>query len=310
MKRVNNIFSFFTLIVASPWIMLIVGVAFYTIAYLGVFSANSIWREIFIKIGDIFVIGVILGYFTNIAKMLGIFKQDLREIVYMEEHLQRRNDLEQLWERASKQMFKNKFPAIHADFLQALKKYFPDDVVSFYNNYNVYTKVEWHNKDKHIIKVTDTTSFELVAENRNKKVDYPLRTWTRVKEGDEYEEKILSFTVNGENRVMQQSVQSEDHGDTRVERNIELSGSERYEIKYVREKIYSIDTDYYIGFRAKYIVKNLSVALFLPEGIEALFTARGTQDDFEDGIVPDSISKQYKGIVLPRQGYTFVLRTL
>lgn len=310
MKRINNIFSFFTLIVASPWIMLIVGVAFYTIAYIGVFAEDSVWREIFIKIGDIFVIGVILGYFTNIAKMLGIFKQDLREIVYMEEHLQKRNDLEELWNKASKQMFKNKFPAIHDDFLQALKRYFPDDVVSFYNNYNVYTKVEWYDRDRLLVKVTDTTSFELVAESKAKNVEYPLKTWTRVKDGDEYQEKILSFTVNGESQKIKDPVQSEDHGDTCEERIINLKGSERYEIKYVREKIYSIATDYYIGFRAKYIVNNLSVALYLPEGIEAIFTARGTQGDFEDGIVPDSISKQYKGIVLPRQGYTFVLRIL
>ena len=310
MKRNNNIFSFSTLIMASPWIMLIVGVALYAIVYFGVFEANSVWREIFIKVADILVIGVILGYFTNIAKMFGIFKQDLREIVYMEEHLQKRNDLEKLWDTVSKQMFKNKFPAIHTDFLQALKKYFPDDVVSFYNNYNVYTKVEWHDKENHLIKVTDTTSFELVAESKSKKIEYPLRTWTRVKDGDLYEEKMLKFSVNGKELEIQESAQSKDHGDTCEERIFPLSDSEKYEIKYVREKIYSIDTDYYIGFRAKYIVNNLSVALYLPEDIEALFTARGTQGDFEEGIVPDSISKQYKGIVLPRQGYTFVLRTL
>lgn len=141
-NKIKNLFSRQTLIMSSPWLMLVTGLALYVIVYSGAISYSSIWRDVATKAADVLVIGVILGYFTNIAKMLGIFKQDLREIVYMEEHLQKRNDLDNLWDRISKQMFKNKFPIIHTQFLQAIKDYFPQEEVSYYNNYNSFTKVE------------------------------------------------------------------------------------------------------------------------------------------------------------------------
>lgn len=308
MNRIKNIFSKETLIVSSPWLMLAAGGILYALAYGNVIPEDNVWNGIAIKAADVLVIGVILGYFTNIAKMFGIFKQDLREIVYIEEHLQKRNDLEQLWNRISKQMFENKFPVIHSEFLQAIKEYFPKDEVSYYNNYDAFTKVEWYDRERHVIKATDTVSFELVAENKEKKVTYPLRTWTRVNEGEIYEERVLEFSVNGQPRQINDPEQFEDLGDKCSEREFIMEGSEKYEIRYVREKIYSIDTDYYIGFRAKYLVNGLRVTLSLPDGIEALFTSRGTQHDYENGINPDCISKKYKGIVLPRQGYTFALR--
>lgn len=308
MNKIKNIFSWATLIVSSPWLMLIAGIALYVIVYFGAIPSDSVWKAVAIKAADVLVIGVILGYFTNIAKMFGIFKQDLRSIVYMEEHIKKRNDIEQLWEKLSKQMFENKFPVIHSEFLQAIKEYFPGNEVSYYNNYNTFTKVEWHDRESHFIKVTDTVSFELIAENKNKKVTYPLRTWTKVKEGDLYQERVIEFTVDGTNREIEDPFESDDLGDKCSERKFVLENSDKYEIKYIREKIYNIDTDYYIGFRAKYLVNGLSVTLSLPEGIEAMFSSRGTQRNYEDGINPDCISKQYKGIVFPRQGYIFALR--
>ena len=95
------------------------------------------------------------------------------------------------------------------------------------------------------------------------------------------------------------------------EQRIVLSGSLKYEIKYTREKVYNLDEDYYLGLRAKYITNNLRVCLELPDDIEAIFTCRGTQKDFEDvKNTKNAIEKKYKGIVLPRQGYIFALRKL
>lgn len=205
-------------------------------------------------------------------------------------------------------MFMNKFPIIHTQFLQAIKDYFPQEEVSYYNNFNSYTKVEWEDRDNHIVKVTDTVTFELIAESCNKPVIYPIRTWTRVGEGDQYSETLLEFSVNGVNRDIPNAEENIELGDKCAKREFRFEGAEKYEIRYIRQKIYNIDTDYYIGFRAKYIVNGLSVTLSLPEGIEALFTSRGTQHDYENGINPDCISKKYRGIVFPRQGYTFALR--
>lgn len=64
---------------SSAWIILILGMLLYYISYFHI-EQPSVWKEILIKIGDVLVIGVILGYLSNAAQFLGIFKQDLQDI--------------------------------------------------------------------------------------------------------------------------------------------------------------------------------------------------------------------------------------
>ncbi|RGX92155.1 hypothetical protein DXA58_20875 [Bacteroides uniformis] len=78
---------------SSAWIILILGMLLYYISYFHI-EQPSVWKEILIKIGDVLVIGVILGYLSNAAQFLGIFKQDLQDIVYGKEFLAKRNDID------------------------------------------------------------------------------------------------------------------------------------------------------------------------------------------------------------------------
>lgn len=110
MKKNLLSYNFFRTGVA--WIILIVGIGLYAYGYFGI-NQDSIWKEIVIKIADVLVIGVILGYLSNAAQFLGVFKSDLQDIIYGKEFIKQRKDLDPLWDTLSKQLFKNKFPAIH-----------------------------------------------------------------------------------------------------------------------------------------------------------------------------------------------------
>ena len=138
----------------SAWIILIMGIALYGVGYFYV-DDNSIWKEILIKLGDVLVFGVILGYLYNASQFLGIFKKDLQDIIYGKEFLRTRTDIQPLWDNISKELFKNKFPKIHKDLLDTVSGYLPKDEVSFYDDYEAHLKIEWQNKDMGIISVTD-----------------------------------------------------------------------------------------------------------------------------------------------------------
>lgn len=302
----TNILSYNFFRIGIAWIILIVGIGLYTLGYF-VTPPDSVWKEILIKIGDVLVIGVILGYLSNASQFLGVFKSDLEDIIYGREFIEKRKDLDSLWETLSKQLFKNKFPAIHKDFLKVIKGYFPKDEISYYNDYERNTTIEWHDKDNRVIKVTDIVSFDLIAETSDK-FAYPIKTWTYTCNETEYQERITEFSVNKKKAEINNVKASNNKGEICQEYKIELSGSTKYEIRYTREKIYNIDDDYYIGFRPKYIVNKLRLCLNLPDDIKAIFTCRGTQLDFDDiTSSPRRIEKKYKGIILPRQGYIFVL---
>ena len=293
----------------SAWFIFILGIAIYALGYFVI--RHEIWKEIFIKIGDVLVIGVILGYLSNAAQFLGIFKKDLHDIIYSKEFLGKRKDLDQIWENISKEMFKNKFPPIHKELLHAINNYFPDDAVSYYHNYDIDTTIEWIDKPSGKIKVTDDISFDLIADSEEK-FEHPFKTWSIINDLDKCNTVIKTLLVNNkEPKVISTESYLEDdcvcHKTT-----IELSGSKRYSIRFSREKIYNINEDFYLGFRARYIVNDLKVSLEHPEDIAAIFTCRGTQKDFEDFKNQNKkrISKRYKGIILPRQGYIFALKPI
>lgn len=77
--------------------------------------------------------------------------------------------------------------------------------------------------------------------------------------------------------------------------------------------MYSLKDDHFIGFRAKYIVKDLRVCLEYPDDIDAQFICRGIQKEFRDvirGQSKNKIEKRYSGIILPKQGYVFALQKI
>jgi len=305
-------FSKETLKSGSPWIFLFLGIIAYTVGYFLLDSA-SVWKEIIIKVADVFVIGVVIGYLSNAAQFLGIFKKDLQDIIYAKDFVSRRKDLPELWDRISKEMFKNKFSSIHNDFLQVMKGYFPTDEVTYYDDFNVYTTIYWVNKDEGIIKVEDIITFDLRSESKNKFI-YPMKSWLSASDDNAPKSKISDITVNGEPASHVDTPEpytDRRNGYTCQEFNVTLQGSTCYSVKYKREQEYDINDDYYIGFQSLYIVNNMKVCLNLPEDIDAMFIGRGTQHGFDTvNKSKNRIEMRYKGIVLPKQGYIFALQTL
>ena len=82
-------------------------------------------------------------------------------------------------------------------------------------------------------------------------------------------------------------------------------------ISIYRERKYVFELDYDISFRAKYIVKDMTISLSIPEDLEATFICRGTTKDFIKVKNTKTIKEYlYKGLILQRQGYTFALQKI
>lgn len=308
----TNLLSYDHFRSASAWIILLFGIGFY---YLGYFQIDqkSVYKELVIKIADVLVIGVIIGYLSNAAQFLGIFKQDLQDIVYGKEFLKNRNDIPVLWETVSKEMFKEKFPSISKDLLSIIKNnYLPMTEVSYYNDYKVIIEISWADDEHKFIVVKDTINFDLIAENINR-FELPLGSWINVEglKSDEYYVRMQEYQVNGLPAKCV-SETNEVNSKTNIFKHeyvIELQGATKYEISKVRHKKYLFDRDVDISFRAKYIVNKLNVQLRFPDDLEAQFICRGTTLDFKDvNSSKGYLEKQYKGLILPRQGYIFVLK--
>ena len=142
----KNILSTSNFRTGAAWLFLIVGICLYAAGFFFI-DEKSVWSKVAIKVADVLVIGVVLGFITNAAHFIGIFKQDLQDIIYGKEFVKQRKDIYPLWENLSKELFKNKFPTLHKELLKTVNGYLPQDEVSYYNDYEIHTSIEWVDKE-------------------------------------------------------------------------------------------------------------------------------------------------------------------
>lgn len=292
------------------WIILILGIVLYIIGY-GFLDINSIASHVIINLADLAIIGVVVGYLSSVAQWSGVFKREIQNIVFGKEFIGKRTDVEEMWNNVTKQLLKNKFSEIHKELLSALKATMPnDESVSYYEDHDSDIQIQWIDREKGLVKSTEVINFTLVAESI-KEIKLPIKTMTTTRNIGECrvsDPKIYVDNVKPQLKINTPHVTSNEiiHSAT-----VSLQGKKQYQVSYTREKTYNINEDYYIGLKSQFLVRNLTVSLQLPDGIEAIFIERGTNIGFQT--VKNSkecIKMKLKGVIFPKQGYIFALKAV
>lgn len=279
---------------------------------------DGVWHELCFQFGNVLIVGVVLGFLSSGERFLSLFQEAIQNVVFGKEFLANQKDVSKYWTVTSKQMFKNKFPDIHEGFLSLINSYFPVDEVSYYNDYEMRSTMEWVNEEQNIVKICDEVSFDLIADTENEFV-YPLKNWFKIS-GDANEKSLkaksqmIYFKVDGVERlksITPQNIHLE-NGEQCEQIDVKLSGKKKYKINYRLEKTLNLLEDHSKGFRAKYIVKNCRIEYEVPKNVHIQFECRGTLNEFEDmgSQRTNRISKRYRGILLPQQGFLMALHKI
>lgn len=286
----------------------LLGLGAYVVGF--VWVKDGIWHEILLQIGNILVIGVAIGFLSNGETFLEIYQKAIQKVICGGEFLDNQKDVSKYWKAISKQMFKNKFPNIHEEFLEVINANLPTDEVSYYDQYEMDSTMEWKDEANNIVKVTDVVTFDLITDTKEEFV-YPLKNWIKTSKKDgEVKNNMVYFKVDGEDK--KDSIKdgiTYKNGEKCTSWDIKLSGKQKYHIEYKVEKELNLLEDHCKAFRAKYIVRNCRVEYLVPENIQIQFESRGTLKEFEDtgSQRNNKISKRYRGILLPRQGFVMAL---
>lgn len=284
------------------------GIALYVIGY-GFLDLEGVASRIIINIADVLIIGVVVGYLSSVAQWAGVFKREIQNIVFGKEFIGERKDIETIWSNVTKQLIKNRFSEIHKDLLPAIRaNALPsDESVSYYEDHDSDITIEWVNRDAGIVKSVEAITFTLTADSE-KKITLPIKTSSIIgKAQNQVSEPTI--LVDGAKPEYKNNQPIKKGNETEHSSIVFLEGKRQYCVSYTREKKYCIYEDYFIGFRSQYILKNLTVTLNLPEGIEATFIERGTNIRFDTvKNTKDCIKKKLRGVIFPKQGYIFALR--
>jgi len=310
----KSIFNRVTSIIAIPWVLFLIGLICSLVGLFVRFDTrfdNTTWNDIFKEAGSILIVGVLIGYITSTAQFMGVFKNELEGIIYEARFLNKRTDIDFIWEKVSKALFKSKFPEISNDLLKVIKdKYLPlNDDVSYYKDYKSAITVTWIDKEKKIIEMAHVIKFELIASNKEL-FTFPLDSRVNVSglNKDDYSTLVQSYKVNGEStshRVVRNDVVD---GIFHYSIEVDLKGSEKYSISKEIIKKYNIEKDNYISFSAKYLVKDFRIQVFHPKDLELTFINKGTSSDFiKHHKREDYLEYQYNGLLLPKQGHVIII---
>lgn len=312
----NMLYTRQSLKMGLSWMIPIIGIIGYILAYSNSFGNNTDFKEIVIKISDVFVIGGFVGFLSNSSQFFGIFSKELEKIVFSDRFLEGRKDISTIWRKTSKALFNQKFPDISEELFTIIQNYYIcKEEYSYYDNYRIITDIEWTDNNKKFIIVKDFVNFDLITE-REGEIDIPFSTWMNgvknLKKDKDYYCK-LECKIN--NIIQETKIEEKYKNDdneyvvTHTTKIHNIKEKEKYQISIHRERRYIFELDYDISFRAKYIVKDMAISLNIPEDLEASFICRGTTKDFIQ-VKNTKTAKEYlyKGLILQRQGYTFALQ--
>lgn len=310
---------------AAVWAVPLVGVIGYILVYTGLLGKDTVLKEAVEELSGILVIGGFLGYLTSSSQFLGIFREEVEDIMYSEKSLERRNDINDIWRNVSLVMIGRKFPNINEELFNIIQnRYICKNEYSYQEDYRIITEIRWGDKpgdkEKEIVHVIEDITYILVTEKIGP-VDISFSGWMPgikgLKKDDDYYFNVPKFTIN-DKHYTPRKVEIEPK-DKEYDENIykvrfvsTINNDKKYgnyRITMRRERRFSLKTDFSISMRTKFIIKDMVISLETDDDIAADFICRGTHEDFIK--VKKTKNRQeyiYKGLILQRQGYIFALR--
>lgn len=317
----KNYYNKSSLRAALVWIYLIAGVACLIIPLIAVPDNNTAFIKAITKLGEILLISTLFTFLTSSTQFLDLFLKTVEDIILGDKFLRKRNDIEDLWGKVSKVMFKQKFPAINDKLISTIKSsYLSNEDVNYYSNRRNFIEIDWDDhehkymviKEKVLLRYhTDLTSF----------TEFPSEFWLPYKEGDDFgiddfKKKSyysIKYKVSGkdvDHRLVENKIT--ECGEQRyVKTVINLSGSNEYDIEYNVTRRYSIEDDDFIGFKSRCILNNLYLTITYPKDMIINVLSRGTLKDFQckfKSKTKNILEYQYEDLILRRQGYLITLK--
>lgn len=284
-------------------------------------------HDLFGTVGKSFLAG---GVFTAIVKskqFLGIFKEQLEEVVYNEKFLKRRSDLYEILEKVNKAYCGEKFPKINEKLSnQIFKNYLVDKYQFYYSDY--YSRIQVDLDPKGFLVLNESSRIVIVPESNQ--LIIPFKFSSLIDLLDENDNitaySMESIKINGvevwdeESRSFLDSkgeyFDKPEKGsitDLQIynEFRIPLSNEQLYEIEITTEKRYFRESNPIKTYLANTFYEQMEIDVaYNTDKLKVDFTKLGTIDDFRDKAKPlnGKFVKQAESFVLPNQGFALVYK--
>jgi len=298
-------------------VTLFLGILFLFLGYTDILPTDEyiVVRNICKETGAIIIAGGVFASIVKSSQFSGIFSDLLRNIVYCTEHLEKRKDLELIWEKVSKALCRQKFKDISDDLHNSIKaNYLPIDHEYYYKDHNVDIDIEYDAENPGYVFVTESLHTTIISDDTAKipvvfKGSIPLIQSER--NLTTYE--LTELKVNGKDQVLAKVAKVDRNSkELTYENKIECAGSTTYKIIKKEKKRYSLKANPYRGQNAIWLYDNYAVEIIYPKEISIEFLDMGVLKRWHVEKKHNAATKRlkatYEGLIFRKQGFLILFR--
>lgn len=295
--------------------LIIAGVLLFT-AY-SCYNVDEIGRDFFKNLGFTLISGGVFSVIVKSEQFSKIFHNELRNIIYGDEDLKNREDLEVLWEKVTKALCNQKFKLISSKLHEGVKKfYLPINHEYYYKNHNIEIEIEFDKSNEDYLIVTEETKTTLISDDA-KPITYFFSNSMPIVPGEEdlttYE--LLNLTVNKVKVDVGDKLKTEiNDGKLKIKCDYTVDGKLQYNIIRKEKKRYSIKSNPYRHHNAIWLYENFYLDLTYPKELEISFLETGVIDKWElerkDNAAYSRLKASYNGLIFKKQGFILLFKKI
>lgn len=296
-----------------PWVMLTFGFICFGAGHINGSETAPRLFSFLTGVGNALLAGGAFGAFVKSAQFAELFQKALHKVVWADEFVCNRKDLEDAWVKVSDELNERKFPHLKYDISRQIIEHYYKKPRSFY--YETAQKdlvIEKYDPILNEVYIISRTDLVIRPHPGAAFIDY--RHSYRPAEGETADQ--ISFTINGEPLdKWREYFRSKDINGGELPsyaKLLSLPMAEKYEIRQEFRLRLQLDKSPYIRTTYRTFVQRCTVsAASLCSEIDILFQDFGTLSSFTD-VFPGStalrgkIQKEYKPLLLPGQGYNLI----
>ncbi|MCC9066305.1 hypothetical protein [Flavobacterium piscisymbiosum] len=271
------------------------------------------------SLGFTLISGGVFAVIVKSEQFSNIFQNELRNIIYGDEDLKKRVDLEELWDKVTKALCNQKFKLISKKLHDGVKIcYLPINHEFYYRDHKVEIHIEIDKENPEYVIVNEQTETTLISED-TKEICYKFSSSIPLIEGEEelttYE--VSNFTVDKEKKVLSVDelviVKKDNYLNAYC--HYKVSGKKKYKIIRVEKKRYNLKANPYRQHNAIWLYQNFSLDLIYSKELKIDFIEMGVVNKFETNLkdhlgTHNRLNAHYEGLIFTKQGFILLLNKL
>ncbi len=302
------------------WVFLF-GLLIYTFGYFKIWEFSFDWLYDFAKTGgSIFMSSAVFMGIVKSYQFTGIFKAELRKVVFAEDHLSKRNDIDNIWENLTLQLCKQKFKKISTKLQKIVKQYYlPIEDDYYYKNTKLVIEIEHSEDNPGYINVVEEYTSTINIED-SEKIDFVFTSKIPFPKDDNNITyfKLTEFTLNEKDVKWNKGKELKENSSNNIlsnNFNIKLdciNGKKEYIVYRKTMKCYAMSENPYMGHTASGLYENYNIHITYPKNISFDWLGMGVLGKWNikrsENAYSKTLKAEYRGLIFKNQGFLLLFK--